>query len=208
MAVGASATAVAAIVRDAVRDSSATPQVDGERLGLQRERRDGPESRHLRALARLCLQRPELVSDETALKLLEILPEGSWKAIILQIIEAAAEGLLVAGGESGVDPFAIEPRLDEDSVSRLREIAVDDTPIDTERSADQILDEVIGWFEKHRRAAREQEINRRLRDPNEDHGALLAERDSLLLERRARIDRNSGNTSRAPKDTHPESANS
>ena len=36
-------------------------QVDGASLGLKRERRDQPEDRQLRALARLVLQRPDLI---------------------------------------------------------------------------------------------------------------------------------------------------
>ena len=187
MAVDASPPAVMAIVRDAARGASQTPQVDGEALGLARARRDAPEERQLRALARLCLQRPELIGDETALRLQEILPVGAWKSIILQIIEAADEGLLVAGGEASVDPFTVEARLDEDAKLRLRGIAIDDTPIDSERSADLVLDDLIGWFDGRRLAAREQELKRRMRDPEEDQEALLKERHALLLERRARI---------------------
>jgi len=132
----------------------------------------------------------------------EILPEGSWKAIILQIIQAAEDGLLLTGDPGGVDPFAVEARLDEDSVHRLREIAIDDTPIDTERSVDQVLHDLIGWFDRRRSAPREQETTRRLRDPGEDHDALLAEKQAQLLERRARIAASSGNTSGPSKATH------
>ncbi len=205
MAVGASTSAVTAIVRDAARDPSRSPQVESERLGLSRAQRDAPEARQLRALARLCLQHPETVSDEAALHLQESLPEGSWKAIVLQIIAAADEGLLLKGDSAGVDPFAVEARLDEDSVHRLREIAVDDTPIDTERSVDQVLEDLMSWFDRRRSAPRAQETTRRLRDPNEDHDALLAEKQKQLLERRARINATSSNTSRATKATHSES---
>ncbi len=187
MAVGASTAAVAAIVRDAVRGSTQTPQVDSEALGLTRDRRDLPEERQLRALARLCLLRPQLVGDEMALKLQEILPVGAWKSIILQLIESAAEGLLIADGEGGVDSFAVESQLDEEARLRLREIAMDDAPIDGERTADQVLDDLIGWFDLRRIAAREQDLKRRLRDPEADHTALLAERHALLLERRAHL---------------------
>ena len=187
MAVGASTAAVAAIVRDAVRGSTQTPQVDSEALGLARDRRDLPEERQLRALARVCLQRPQLVGDEMALKLQEILPVGAWKSIILQLIESAAEGLLIADGEGGVDSFAVESQLDEEARLRLREIAIDDAPIDGERTADRVLDDLIGWFDLRRIVAREQDLKRRLRDPEADHTALLAERHALLLERRAHL---------------------
>ena len=187
MAVGASTAAVASIVRDAARGSTQTPQVDSESLGLSRGRRDVPEERQLRSLARLCLERPDLIGDEMALKLQEILPVGAWKSIILQLIEAAEAGLLVAGGEGGVDSIAVEAQLDEESTHRLREIAIDDAPINGERTADQVLDDLIGWFDLRRIAAREQDLKRRLSDPEADHTALLAERHALLLERRAHL---------------------
>ncbi|MBW2426032.1 MAG: DNA primase [Deltaproteobacteria bacterium] len=192
LAVDASVPAVASVVRDSARGSEQTPSVDAGSLGLARTRRDGPEDRQLRALARLCLRRPELVSDETALCLQEILPEGSWKSIILQIIEAAADGSLRTAGGGEVDPMVVEARLDEDAQHRLREIAIDDTPVDSERTADQVLEDLIGWFEARRLAARERELKQRLRDPSQDHEALLAERDALLLERRARMRAESG----------------
>lgn len=191
MSIDASTAAVAAIVRDASRGQAQTPQVDQEALGLKRDRRDAPEDRQLRALARMCLQRPDLIGDETALTLQEILPAGAWKSILLQIIEAAAEGLLLpddgASIARGVDPFAIEARLDEEARRRLREIAVDDTPFDSERSPEQVLEDLVGWFEKRRLETRKREVNQRLRDPNADTDALLAEKQAQIQERRARL---------------------
>jgi DNA primase len=208
LALGASTAAVASVVRDAARGATRTPTVEAESLGLERERRDAPEARQLRSLARLCLQSPELFGDETALTLEQVLPEGSWKAIIRQIIQVAEEGLLLTAGEGGVDPFAVESRLDEDAVHRLREIAVDNRPIDTARSAEQILNDLLRWFELRQLAAREQELKQKLRDPNEDHDALLAERHELLLQRRARLGVGTDITSLRSKATHPQTANS
>jgi DNA primase len=187
MAIDASTSAVATVVRDAARSSHQTPQVDQASLGIQRERRDAPEERQLRAIARMCLQRPDLIGDETALTLQEILPGGAWKSIILQIVEAAAEGLLLGGDQRGVDPFAIESRLDEEARLRLREIAIDDTPMDSERSAEQVLADLVTWFEKRALDVRRRELNQRMRDPNADGDALLTEKQAQLLERRARL---------------------
>ncbi|MEM9173741.1 MAG: DNA primase [Myxococcota bacterium] len=187
LAVDASGSAVAAIVRDAARGSQEAPQVDPASLGLARARRDQPEERQLRALARLCLQRPDLIGDETALTLQEILPVGAWKSIILQILQAADEGLLLTGERRGVDPMAIEARMDEEAQRRLREIAVDDTPYDENSSAEQVFDDLIGWFERRALDARQRELNRKMRDPNADQDALLAEKQKQLQERRARM---------------------
>ncbi len=187
MAVGASTPAVGAIVRDAARGSKDAPQVDHEALGLSRARRDQPEERQLRALARLCLQRPDLISDEMALTLQDILPVGAWKSIILQILQAADEGLLLTGDRRGVDAIAIESRMDEEAQRRLREIAVDDTPVDEDEGAEQVFDDLVGWFERRRLDARQRELNRRMLDPNADQDALLAEKQKQLQERRARM---------------------
>jgi len=201
MAVDASMSAVGAIVRDAARGSKEAPQVDHETLGLQRERRDQPEERQLRSLARLCLQRPDLISDETALAMQDVLPVGAWKSIILQIVEAAGEGLLLSGEQKGVDAAAIEARMDDEARRRLREIAVDDTPFDSqhksdgspnttdsvERSVEHVFDDLMRWFERRRLDARQRELNRKMRDPNADQDALLAEKQKQLMERRARM---------------------
>ena len=75
------------------------------------------------------------------------------------------------------------------------EIAVEDTIAEGERPIDQVLDDLIGWFDLRRIVAREQDLKRRLRDPAADHEALLAERHALLLERRAHLGvGSSGNT--------------
>ncbi|MBJ22845.1 MAG: DNA primase [bacterium] len=191
MAIDASTSAVGAIVRGAARGHLPTPQVDQETLGLTRERRDAPEERQLRALARICLQHPNLIGDETALTFQEILPGGAWKSIILQIIEAASDGLLLPGdsGSQGrsVDVFAIESRLDEEARLRLREIAMDQTSLDSERSEELVLADLVGWFERRGLDARQRELNRRMRDPNADQDALLAEKQAQLLERRTRL---------------------
>jgi len=98
-----------------------------------------------------------------------------------------ADGLGSAGDAPGIDPFAIDARLDEDARLRLREIAVDDSPIDSERPASQVLEDLIGWFDDRRRSARDQDLSRRLRDRPEEHESLLAQKQALLLERRARM---------------------
>lgn len=202
MAIDASVPAVGKVVRDAARSSGEALQVDQEALGLSRDRRDQPEERQLRQLARVCLQRPDLISDEMALTLQEILPAGAWKSIILQILQAADEGLLLSGNHRGVDAFAIESRMDEDAQRRLREIAMDTTPFDEDEGAEQVFDDLVGWFERRRLDARQREVNQRLRDPNADEDALLAEKQKQLQERRARMGVGAGTRDAAGSTTH------
>ena len=202
MAVDASISAVGSIVRDAARGSKEAPRVDEEALGLSRARRDQPEERQLRAIARICLQRPDLIGDETALTFQDILPVGAWKSIILQILEAADEGLLLAGEQGGVDAFAIESRMDEEAQRRLREIAVDDTPYDEDSSAEQVFGDLVGWFERRHADVRQKDLNRRMRDPNADQDALLAEKQKQLQDRRARMGVGSANPNGPTPPTH------
>ena len=117
----------------------------------------------------------------------EVVPGGAWKSILLQIIEVADEGGLQSGDQGGVDPFAVEGRLDEEARPKLRAIAIDDTPFDEDRDASQVLDDLVGWFERRKHDARQRELNRRMRDPNADQEALLAEKQAQLSERRARL---------------------
>ena len=58
---------------------------------------------------------------------------------------------------------------------------------DAERTADQVLADLIGWFQERRLAAREQELTRQLRISNEGYEDLLAQKDAALRERRARL---------------------
>jgi hypothetical protein len=133
------------------------------------------------------LRRPDLISDETALTLQDILPAGAWKSILLQILEVAEEGGLQAGESAGVDSFLVEDRLDEEARPKLRAIAIDDSPFDEGRDVSRVLDDLVGWFERRRLDARQRDLNRRMRDPNADQEALLAEKQAQLIERRARM---------------------
>jgi len=202
LAVDAAPSAVAAVVRDASRNASQTPEVDGLALARERDRRDAPEDRQLREIARVCLQRPQLIGDEICLQIEDVLPLGAWKSIIRAILDAAQQGELAATLGGGVDPFAVESRLDEDARGRLREIAVDDTPIDSERSAEQVIADLIGWFEERRLAAREQELTRQLRISDEGYEDLLAKKDAALRERRARLGVRAGGPVRSTGSLH------
>ncbi len=193
---------MASVVRDAARNLLQTPSVDGATLSLERERRDAPEERQLRELARLCFQRPQLIGDEIALQIAQVLPLGAWQSIIREIIEAGQQGELSAAAGGGVDAFVVEARLDAEARARLREIAVDDTPIDAERSAEQVLADLIGWFEERRHAAREQELTRQLRISDEGYEDLLAKKDAALRERRARLGARAGSNVQSTRSNH------
>ena len=77
--------------------------------------------------------------------------------------------------------------MDHEARGRLREIAVEDTPLDADRPAEQVLGDLIGWFEERRLAAREHELTRQLRISDDDYEDLLAKKDVALRERRARL---------------------
>ena len=79
---------------------------------------------------------------------------------------------------------------------------MDDTPIDAERSAEQVLGDLLGWFDERRHAAQGHELTRQLRISDEDYEGLLAKKDAALRERRARLGVRAGGAVRSSGSAH------
>jgi DNA primase len=146
-------------------------------------RRASPEERHHRDLAVLVYRHPWVVTAETRQQLDQVLPEGSWKAIIQVLLEAAGSGLLDASG--AVDLFAIENRLDSEARARLREVAVSELLAAPQALPEQVLDHLLRRFSKRKLDARMKELTRRMREPDADTDELLREKQRLSDEVRA-----------------------
>jgi DNA primase len=181
IAVGADSGAVEAVVRRAVAGSSA-PELAGESL-LPRRESSGAEERHLRQLAGLVFRHPAIALSHFGEGLEELLPDGSWKAVILQLLDAARGRALASDG--AVDLFRLEERLDDEARSRLREVAVDELPIPSDTPVEKIFADLLRGFEKKRLKARAQEIRRRMSDPKADQSALLSELQEVAADKAA-----------------------
>ncbi len=162
----------------------------GPRDPYDRRESGGAEERHLRQLAGLVFHHPATALSHFGEGFEQRLPEGSWKAVIQQLLEAARHRALASDG--AIDLFRLEERLDHEARSRLREVIVDDLPIPSDTPVEQILADLLRGFEKKRLEARERDLLRRLSDPNADHLMLLRERQRLVEERKAALGLDTG----------------
>jgi DNA primase len=171
--------AVQASVRTAARGGSA-PVVEAAQLSQLSPRKASREERHLHELAVLLFRHPGLAEDYSRPALEALLPEGSWKAVIGCLLDASSTKTLDASGAA--DLFALEERLDEDSRSRLRAVAVDDELFRGEVPPDRATREIVQNLEKRRVDALQKELTRRMGDPEADQDAILKEKKRLKKE--------------------------
>ncbi len=143
----------------------------------------GREEQHLHRLTQLAYLYPTLLSDNLRERVDELVPEGSWKAILMLLIDAAQDGHVDDGG--AIDLDLLEERLDAEAAARLRRVAVDDWVQDSDTSPERMLDDILSWFTKRRRAAEKSQVTREFHDPDADHDDLLARKQRQLEERRA-----------------------
>ncbi|MFT5694572.1 MAG: DNA primase [Myxococcota bacterium] len=163
------------------RAQRGTPVAEQPRL--VEKKTQGREEQHLHLLTHLVYLHPTLLTDGLRVEINELVPEGSWKAILMLLIDAAQDGQLDDSG--AIDLELLENRLDGEAAARLRSVAVDDLGEDSETTPEQTLADVLGWFAKRRRAAAESNLTQRLRDPNADLEDLLAQKQKQLEARRA-----------------------
>ncbi len=184
--------AVESVVREAGRGRDVARAAE-DSLGVAAPRRDVAvgEERHLRLLAGVLLRNPALVGEAMRGQLDELLPDGSWKAVLLHLCDAALEGALADDGT--VDHFALEERLDAEAWERLRAVAVDDEQ-DREAAPDAVIEDVLQWFARRRSKVESRQTTHRLRDPSADAAELLAEKQRQLERKRAALGIESGTT--------------
>lgn len=181
VAVGADVAAVRSSVARAARGESA-PNLD---TAPQRPRRQATslEERHLSQLAAILLHHPSQVVPGMRERLDKLVPDGSWKAIVLHLADAALEGRL--DGTGRIDLFGIEERLDEEASGRLRSVALEEALGDGDHAPERVLEDVLRRFEAKRLELLERDLKRRMNEPDADPMALLRERQRLVEERRA-----------------------
>ncbi len=145
----------------------------------------GREEQHLHLLTQLAYLHPALLIEQVHGRIEELVPEGSWKAILVLLIDAARDGKFDASG--AIDLELLEHSLDGEAAARLRRVAVDELAEDSETPPEQMLNDVLDWFAKRRRVVEEDLVTRQLRDPNADVDELLAKKQEQLELRRAAL---------------------
>ena len=164
--------AVQAAVRTVARGGNA-PVVESSLA----PRRASREERHLHELAVLLFRHPHLAEVFEREPLESLLPEGSWKAVIGALLDAGDGGSIDASGAA--DLFALEERMDEDSRSRLRAVAIDEELFRGETPPEQAIREIVRTLEKRRVDALQKELTRRMGDPEADQDAILKQKKKL-----------------------------
>jgi DNA primase len=169
-------SAVQAAVRKVAQGGSAAI-VD---VAPVRPRKATTEERHLNELAVLLFRHPQHASLFERTPLASLLPEGSWKAVIGALLDAADRETLDASG--AVDLFALEEGLDEDARSRLRAVAMDEELFHGDTPSDHAIRDVVGRLEKRRIDALQKELTRRMSDSEADQDAIFKEKQRLARE--------------------------
>lgn len=135
------------------------------------------DERHLHDLAVLLYRHPDVATPDAVRDVSAIVPEGSWKAVVQCLLEAAEAGRVDESG--AVDLFALGERLDADATARLREVAVSERFADGEHPPERILRDLLRYFGKRELDAELRELTRRMREPGADVDSLLHERQRL-----------------------------
>ena len=168
-------SAVQGAVRTAVQRGTAPP-IEPSRLP---PRRAAGEERHFHELAVLLFREPALAGRFSRETLVSLLPEGSWKAVVGALLDAAESR---SSQSESIDLFAIEEQLDGDARTRLREVAVDDELFRSATEPESTIDTLVGRLCKRRIDARQRALTRKMADPEADHEAILQEKNRLKLE--------------------------
>ena len=112
-----------------------------------------------------------------------MLPDGPWKALIIEIIDAGSSGIVDERGALDFD--RMEDRLTSEQMGMLREVMVEESVLSTDTSPETVFIQLLDRYRIKDLEMREQELKRRLAEPDSDHVKLLAERQELIERRKA-----------------------
>ena len=136
-------------------------------------RRDAPEDRAARMVARLLLARPELARRVAETELVGMIPEGGWRELVLALHRSATagQGALVSG---------LADRLGDEARSLLLALAITEEPELETQAAERALDETLARLSQRRRTREAKALTQRLRlSPKIDADLLAAKQQQL-----------------------------
>ena len=183
VATGTEPRAVESVIRSTQQGRSA--EADESLAQATVLRSDDGEERHLRLIALILTRHPGFATDEFCAQMQEVLPEGPYKNLAMSIADAAAQGWVVA--EGGLDLGLCEAHFDSDLVPLLRDVVVDESILDQDAPASEILVDLVGRYVAKDLEARERELRRQMQEPEADLQSLLQERQRLLERKRASV---------------------
>ena len=182
MATATDAGAVEAVVREERRGQAGTKERNSDAGNFQ-SRRTSPEDRHLRMLGSILSRHPEYATTDRVFDINDVLPEGPWKALILEIVDAGSAGIL--DGQGALNFEAMESRLSSEQLGMLREVMVDESVLSADTAPEVVFSQLLDRYRIKDLEIREQELKRRLAEPDSNHVQLLAERQELIERRKA-----------------------
>jgi DNA primase len=135
-----------------------------------RPRKSGPEDRIAAQLVHSLIEYPALIERVSTDELLTLLPAGPAEEIVRALAsEPLAERL---------DVEAICEHLGDDAKRLLRELATNNTELDTD-TATRILDDTIQWLRKRLRNEEGRALTQQLRGEADDWRAVLEKKQRL-----------------------------
>ena len=167
LAVGSEARHVEAAVRAAERGEDARDAVPVA------PRRDGPEERNLRQLARSLVEHPALGDRVSRDELAALVAPGPITELISALVEAGA----------AFDLEALAAQLGDEARTLLRSLAVEDEALDAE-TARRTVDDTLEWLRRRRLKRQKRELTQQLRNPGADADAVLREKQRLISEKK------------------------
>jgi len=136
-----------------------------------RPRRDGPEERNLRQLARGLVEHPALGDRIRRDELAALVEPGPITELIDALVEAGP----------ALDLEAVAVQLADEARALLRSLAVEDEALD-EAAARRTVDDTLEWLRKRQLKRKKRELTQQLRDPGADADAVLKEKQRLISE--------------------------
>ena len=119
------------------------------------------------------------IMPSESIRVLSLVPAGTWRDVIAQLFESARSGL-------PVDPGLIDDRLDRNAAATLRELAVDGAPGRDAEEELRVLEQTLAHLGKRRLLDGMRETTLRFRQaPDIDATALLAAKQRELDAKRA-----------------------
>ncbi len=146
---------------------------------VARPRRDGPETRNARQLARLLIECPLLASRVDATEIAALCPEPPWNSLLPALCAAAERD-----GPERIDLHALSETLEIDARSELAALAVESEQLDA-AAAERAVRDLLHWFRRRRHSQAARGATQRFRaEPTTDPREILATKQRQIEERR------------------------
>jgi DNA primase len=146
---------------------------------VARPRREGPEARNARQLARLVIEMPVLAARIDAGEIASLCPEVPWNTLLSALCAAAQRS-----GAQRLDLHALSEELEIDARTELAALAVESEYFEAE-TAERAVEDLLVWFRRRRRFEAARGTTQRFRaEPSTDPREIFETKQMQIEERR------------------------